>query len=202
MRADVRMRLVALPVGPVGVIQLQKLIYTENLFSSFDAKKNKIWHSKNNPKLKEIILEAGYWDLTTSSHDLPKEWLVSKEKSNIAEIMQRHIPLLIYNIKTTDDFDNEEHTLEKGGYPLNEYKNNGHFINEMRELICKEMSAIGVNFDFWQNQKTKLWKFISLIDSDKLKIIENFNLNIILPPKRAKKVQKVWLGFCELYQML
>jgi len=37
---------------------------------------------------------------------------------------------------------------------------------------------------------------------DKLKVIENFNLSIMLPQARATKVRKLWSGFCELYKML
>ena len=38
---------------------------------------------------------------------------------------------------------------------LNECKNNGHFVDEMRELICEEMRVIGVKFKFWKDQETK-----------------------------------------------
>ena len=37
---------------------------------------------------------------------------------------------------------------------------------------------------------------------DKLKVIENFNLSIMLPQARATKVRKLWSGFSELYKML
>ncbi|CAG8517985.1 1951_t:CDS:2 [Scutellospora calospora] len=220
---------------------------------------------KNNPKLKEIVLEAdqfnilrrGYRALTVNSQNLPKEWLISKEKHKIDKIMQKHIPLLEFDmtqLQNDDSDDSDEldkldsekitNTLKKGDgrnvrrkikhvivtlavlndqenlmkpenhytislfsgtenytslkialkpihhelqqlchiHPpelaLNECKNNRYFVNEMRELICEEMSTI------------------------KLKIIEKFNLNIMLLPARAIKVQKLWLGFYELYKML
>ncbi|CAG8551495.1 16414_t:CDS:2, partial [Dentiscutata heterogama] len=92
-------------------------IATENLFNDFETEKNKIWHSLNNPKLKEIVLEAGeqpwlvkfeedqqlekkkaqkvvqainhsnisrrgYRALTTTSQDLPKEWLLQTSNSD------------------------------------------------------------------------------------------------------------------------
>ncbi|RIB29836.1 hypothetical protein C2G38_2292369 [Gigaspora rosea] len=85
---------------------------------------------------------------------------------------------------------------------LDECKNNRHFVDKMRELICDEMNNIGVKFEFWEDHETKAWKSKSLMGPDKLKVIENFNLNIMLPPVRATKVQKLWLGFCELYKML
>ncbi|RIB29835.1 hypothetical protein C2G38_2154332 [Gigaspora rosea] len=86
-----------------------------NLFNNFEAKKNKIWNSADNPKLKNIVLEAD------TSYDLPKEWLVSEEKHNIDKIMQMHIPLLVFDMKSqiqNSDSDSEEDvtTLEKGGY--------------------------------------------------------------------------------------
>ncbi|CAG8787827.1 35873_t:CDS:2 [Gigaspora margarita] len=331
----------------------------KNLIDNFEAKKNKVWHPADNPKLKEIVIEAGeqpwlikfekdeqleqkkaqkivqimdesnisrrgYRSLTATSKDLPKEWLVSEKKHNIDEIMQMHIPLLVFDMKSQisnsdsdsdsdSDSNNEENviTLEKGGYrsiskilqflmpklvasqilnyetpkiylrvsgdgrnvgkkknhvmvtlailndkknimkpekhytislfsgkesytslkialepirnelqelykkwasmhlmhltfarALEECKNNGHFVDEMRELICEEMNTIGVKFEFWEDYETKVWKYKSLMGPDKLKVIENFNLNIMLPPVRATKVQKLWLGFCELYKML
>ncbi|RIB11658.1 hypothetical protein C2G38_2202899 [Gigaspora rosea] len=127
-----------------------------NLFNNFEAKKNKIWNSADNPKLKNIVLEAGeqpwliefekeqqlekkkaqkiiqtmdqsnisrkgYRSLTDTSYNLPKEWLVSEEKHNIDKIMQTHIPLLVFNMKSqiqNSDSNSEEDvtTLEKGGY--------------------------------------------------------------------------------------
>ncbi|CAG8650505.1 9456_t:CDS:2, partial [Dentiscutata heterogama] len=139
----------------------------KNLFDDFEAKKNKIWNPKNNPRLKKIVLEAGkqpwvvkfdedqqlekkkarkivqsmdqsnisrrgYRALTVASQDLPKEWLISREKHKIDEIMQKHIPLLEYDmiqmqnndsddsdeLDELDELDSEKitNTLEKGGY--------------------------------------------------------------------------------------
>ncbi|CAG8570630.1 4764_t:CDS:2, partial [Gigaspora rosea] len=44
------------------------------------------------------ISRKGYRALTTTSQDLPKEWLVSKEKNNVNETMQNHIPLLVFDM--------------------------------------------------------------------------------------------------------
>ncbi|CAG8783811.1 8731_t:CDS:2, partial [Racocetra fulgida] len=65
-----------------------------------------------------------YRALTTVSQDLPKEWLISSERYKIDEIMQKHIPLLEFDMKTqmqsddSSDSDCEEtkDTLEKGDY--------------------------------------------------------------------------------------
>ncbi|CAG8503950.1 18926_t:CDS:2 [Racocetra fulgida] len=112
----------------------------EILFNEFENKKNKIWHFKDNPKLKEIILEAdeqpwivkfdenqqlekikpqkiiqamdqskisqnGYRTLTTTSQDLPKEWLIKEiattlEKGgyhSISSILQFLLSKLVEN---------------------------------------------------------------------------------------------------------
>lgn len=143
--------------------------------------------------------------------DLDQNWTITKKIDQIKENYQNfpgHLHLPILDIIPMTNYVVDQLYLmlritdRLWDLALNECKNNGHFINEMRELICKEMNAIGVKFDFWQDQETKLWKFTFLMGPDKLKVIENFNLNIMLPPIRAKKVQKVWLGFCELYQRL
>ncbi|CAG8733769.1 18801_t:CDS:1 [Racocetra fulgida] len=111
----------------------------ESLFNDFEKKK-KIWHSIDNSKLKELVLEAGeqpwlikfeedqqleekkaqkivqiinesnisrrgYRALTTTSTDLLKEWLVSKEKNNVNETMQNHIPLLLFDMNANSDSD-------------------------------------------------------------------------------------------------
>ncbi|CAG8561174.1 25438_t:CDS:2 [Gigaspora rosea] len=162
-----------------------------NLFNNFEAKKNKIWNSADNPKLKNIVLEAD------TSYDLPKEWLVSEEKHNIDKIMQMHIPLLVFDMKSqiqNSDSDSEEDvtTLEKGGYCS---------ISKILQFVIPKLVA-SIKFEFWEDRETKAWKSKSLMGPDKLKVIENFNLNIMLPPVRATKVQKLWLGFCELYKML
>ncbi|CAG8685252.1 3996_t:CDS:1, partial [Cetraspora pellucida] len=107
---------------------------TKSLFKDFETKKNKIWHLKDNFKLKEIvlkvgkqpwlvkfdkdqqlekkkvqklvqaidqsnILQRGYKALTAAIQELPKEWLVSKERYKIDEIMQKHVPLLEFGMK-------------------------------------------------------------------------------------------------------
>ncbi|CAG8733992.1 13589_t:CDS:2, partial [Racocetra fulgida] len=51
------------------------------------------------------ISRRGYRALTTTSPDLPKEWLVSKEKNNVNETMQNHIPLLLFVINANSDSD-------------------------------------------------------------------------------------------------
>ncbi|CAG8513400.1 7349_t:CDS:2, partial [Scutellospora calospora] len=104
----------------------------ENLFNEFENKKNKIWHSKDNPKLKEIlekkqaqkiiqtmdqskILRNGYRVLTATSRDLSKELLISKERHNIDKIIQKHILILVYSMKTHTQKEIAI-TLEKSGY--------------------------------------------------------------------------------------
>ncbi|CAG8547938.1 3733_t:CDS:1, partial [Cetraspora pellucida] len=62
-----------------------------------------------------------YRDLIATLKDLPKNWLVSKEKYNIDEIMQVHILLLEFDIKLqmpNSNSDNEKSitTLGKSGY--------------------------------------------------------------------------------------
>ncbi|CAG8645428.1 2107_t:CDS:2, partial [Scutellospora calospora] len=122
--------------------------------------------------------------------DLNQNWLITKKIDQIKKDY-RKFPGHIYSpildmISMTHYVVNQLHLMLRitdhlWELALNECKNNGHFIDKMRELICNEMRVIG---------------------PDKLKVIENFNLSIMLPQAYATKVRKLWSGFSELYKML
>ncbi|CAG8749675.1 11828_t:CDS:2, partial [Racocetra fulgida] len=47
--------------------------------------------------------------------------------------------------------------------------------------IIEKMKRINIYFEFWQEKETTSWKYTSLIESNKLKVLYNFNLARILP---------------------
>ncbi|CAG8733323.1 14097_t:CDS:2, partial [Cetraspora pellucida] len=74
----------------------------KNLFNDFETEKNKIWHSLDNPKLKEIVLKAGeqLWLVKfEEDQQLEKKRHKNKKKHNVDEIIQKHIPLLVFDMK-------------------------------------------------------------------------------------------------------
>src|SRR5438034_5324165 len=71
-----------------------------------------------------------------------------------------------------------------------------------RKVIIKKMRRIGVHFQFWQERDSNKWSYTSLMGQDKLKVLRNFNLEIIFEPTRAKMIRKLWDDFNNLYSAL
>ncbi|CAG8616869.1 23033_t:CDS:2 [Cetraspora pellucida] len=67
-----------------------------------------------------------------------------------------------------------------------ELKTTKKFDSKYSEII-EEMKRINVYFEFWQEKGTTTgsWKYTSLIGSDKLKVLYNFNFAKILPNDHA-----------------
>ncbi|CAG8693941.1 4892_t:CDS:2, partial [Scutellospora calospora] len=71
---------------------------------------------------------------------------------------------------------------------LQECKQNGNFNNEIRANICNEMHNLG--------------NYTALMGDEKLLVLKNFNLTIMLPYIRAKQVRNLWTDFYYLYEAL
>ncbi|UZO22425.1 uncharacterized protein OCT59_014788 [Rhizophagus irregularis] len=82
---------------------------------------------------------------------------------------------------------------------LHEIEETGYFNDVVREIIVKEMNRIKVNFHFWQEKECQFWSFTSLMGQDKLKVLQFFDLNKVLPPIRANVIRNLWNGFFDLY---
>ncbi|GES80397.1 hypothetical protein GLOIN_2v1477112 [Rhizophagus clarus] len=82
---------------------------------------------------------------------------------------------------------------------LHEIEESGYFNDIAREIIVKEINRIKVNFHFWQEKDCRSWSFTSLMGQDKLKVLEFFDLNKVLPPTRANVIRNLWNGFFNLY---
>ncbi|CAG8676346.1 20219_t:CDS:1 [Cetraspora pellucida] len=77
------------------------------------------------------------------------------------------------------------------GLALQECKQNGNFNNEMRANICKEMLDIGIKFHFWQESTSKAWNHTTLNGNDRLCILKQFNLIVMLPYICAIQLRKL-----------
>ncbi|CAG8756780.1 42220_t:CDS:2 [Gigaspora margarita] len=82
---------------------------------------------------------------------------------------------------------------------LSELRSTRCFTDQIRQMIVSEMNRINVHFQFWENQETKTWAFTALMGKDKLKVLRDFNLDIIFVPQRAAIIRKLWDGFNNLY---
>ncbi|PKY59999.1 hypothetical protein RhiirA4_483217 [Rhizophagus irregularis] len=82
---------------------------------------------------------------------------------------------------------------------LSELRSTRSFNDQVRQTITSEMCRIHVKFNFWENQETKTWQFTSLAGNDKLKVLQNFNLNVVFNPQRAAIIRELWDGFIDLY---
>ncbi|CAG8687335.1 6256_t:CDS:1 [Cetraspora pellucida] len=65
------------------------------------------------------ISRKEYRALTTTSQDLPKEWLVSEEKYNVNEIMQNHILLLVFDLNAQTNSNSDSESDSDSGSNLN-----------------------------------------------------------------------------------
>ena len=74
---------------------------------------------------------------------------------------------------------------------LHEITETGYFNDIAREIIVKEMNRIKVKFHFWQEKECQSWSFTSLMGQDKLKVLQFFDLNKVLPPTRANAIRNL-----------
>ena len=54
------------------------------------------------------------------------------------------------------------------------------FNDTARKIIIDEMKKIKINFQFWQDQGSNTWNYTSLMENDKLKVLQFFDLTKIL----------------------
>lgn len=76
------------------------------------------------------------------------------------------------------------------------------FDDVAREVITTEMYRIGVRFHFWKERDNDNWKYTSLMGNDKVKMLQQFNLDTILAPSRARQIRHLWNRFFDLYLVL
>ncbi|CAG8466198.1 17511_t:CDS:2 [Gigaspora rosea] len=126
----------------------------ESLFNDFEKKK--IWHPVDNPRLKELVLEAGEqpWlirfeedrqlEKKKAQKDLPKEWLVSEEKYIVNEIMQNYIPLLVFdlNAQTNSNSDSESDSDSKSDSDSGSNLNSEIIATTLEKGAYRNISAI------------------------------------------------------------
>ncbi len=85
---------------------------------------------------------------------------------------------------------------------LTELKETDQFDDFCHFEIAQEMNQIGVKFQFWSEQNSNSWNHTSLMEDNKLKVLEYFDLKKILPPSCAEKIHQLWNGFRHLYLTL
>ena len=73
------------------------------------------------------------------------------------------------------------------------------FNDIAQDIIVEEMNRIKVNFQFWQNHESKMWNYTSLMEDDKLKVLQFFDLTKILSKRCAIMIWDLWNKFYELY---
>ncbi|CAG8846627.1 26979_t:CDS:2, partial [Gigaspora margarita] len=66
-----------------------------------------------------------------------------------------------------------------------------------------EMKQLKVAFQFWNEKNNNNLSYISLMGSDKLKILQNFNLTKVFQlTTQAVQVQNLWNQFYKLYNLM
>lgn len=82
---------------------------------------------------------------------------------------------------------------------LSELRSTHCFNDQIHQVIISEMKRIRVQFYFREDQNTKTWLFTTLSGNDRLKVLRDFDLNVIFTPERAAKIRELWNGFNNLY---
>src|SRR5581483_2404927 len=85
---------------------------------------------------------------------------------------------------------------------LQEIKNEGLFNDITRNIIVREMENLKIRFEFWKIHGSDNWSYTSLMEDDKLCVLQNFNLTKLFDPERAVLIRSLWDGFAELYNLL
>jgi hypothetical protein len=85
---------------------------------------------------------------------------------------------------------------------LCELREDDLFDDLTRIVIINEMNRIKVKFQFWKEKGSESWNHTSLMGKDKLKVLENFNLELLFSTPRATKIRELWDKFSDLYNDL
>ncbi|GES98236.1 hypothetical protein GLOIN_2v1469570 [Rhizophagus clarus] len=64
------------------------------------------------------------------------------------------------------------------------------------------MENLKIRFEFWKIHGTDNWNYTSLMDVDKLCVLQNFNLTKLFDPEHAVLIKSLWDGIAELYDLL
>src|SRR5688572_30279448 len=64
------------------------------------------------------------------------------------------------------------------------------------------MERINVKFIFWQEIGTTNWQHTSLMEQDKLIVLQKFNLSKLFPNSRATQIRNLWNNFYSLYKAI
>ncbi|CAG8605427.1 29219_t:CDS:2 [Gigaspora margarita] len=85
---------------------------------------------------------------------------------------------------------------------LNELQDDDLFDEFTHKVIIEEIKHISVQFQFWKERGSKSWNYTSLMGENKIKVLKNFNLNLLFIPSRAAKIRNLWDKFSQLYDNL
>src|SRR4051794_20714677 len=85
---------------------------------------------------------------------------------------------------------------------LAEFKEYDLFNNISWQIIVDEMKRLKIKFNFWEDSDSHIWKYTSLNGSDKIKVLQQFNLNVLFCPSRAQLIRSLWNKFIELYNAI
>ena len=64
------------------------------------------------------------------------------------------------------------------------------------------MNHIQVKFQFWKEKGSESWNHTSLMGKDKLKVLKNFNLELLFLTPCATKIRELQDKFSDLYDNL
>ncbi|CAG8435635.1 9512_t:CDS:2 [Scutellospora calospora] len=70
---------------------------------------------------------------------------------------------------------------------------------DILQIILAPLIAELFQFYFWEDQSTKTWLITILSENNKLKVLKDFDLNVIFTPERATKIKELWNSFNNLY---
>ncbi|CAG8839022.1 5858_t:CDS:2, partial [Gigaspora margarita] len=60
-----------------------------------------------------------------------------------------------------------------------------------RKIIKDEMHRLNISFNFWKVRGTRLWNSTSLCGNNKMKVLQQFNLELLFRSSRATLIQKL-----------
>ncbi|CAG8619312.1 6972_t:CDS:1, partial [Racocetra fulgida] len=143
--------------------------------------------------------------------DLDAQWTISKSMDQLNTdftIYNSHKNLPLFNMIPLENWVIDKlHTMLRitnclWCLILNELQNDDLFDEFTHKVIIEEIKCISVQFQFWKERGSKSWNYTSLMGEDKIKVLKNFNLNLLFIPSRAAKIRNLWDKFSQLYDSL
>ena len=129
--------------------------------------------------------------------DLSKDWNISKDMNSLNKnftCYPGHIHQPLFNMIPIKNWVVDElHVMLRitdrlWALIIQEFKETKKWNDYTRKLIIEEMGRIKVNFHFYEDHETKIWHHTSLMGSEKLKVLQDFDFRKFFRPSRAQQI--------------